>query len=444
MRQYAAFVLMNWRRFLYTVIFYLLLPVLLVRLIWKGRSNRAHYQRWPERLGFVTPARKNKPVAEGAETDKPVICLHVVSVGETMAARPLVEQLLAQFPEYRLWITSTTLTGSNTVIKLFGDRVEHSYLPYDTPGAMRRFIRRVQPTLFLVMETEIWPSLFAACAKKQIPLLLINARLSERSARRYRSVYGLVRETLTHVTRILARSEQDAEHFRLIGARQSSVEVVGDIKFDVFVDKHLRREGYDLRESWGKRRVWCAGSTHDGEDGLLLQVHLELRKAFPDLLLILVPRHPERFASVAELCCSQGIKPARRSNNDVVTEDTVVLLGDTMGELLLWYAASDIAFIGGSLVAVGGHNPLEAHHFSVPVLSGSYTHNFSELYAALVAAGAALQVDSTDELQHCLSHWLANEADRQTAGRVGKQLLDKNRGVTTCLLETIHTCLNRV
>lgn len=432
---------MSWRRFLYTCVFYLLLPVLLGRLLWKGRSNKAYYQRWPERLGFVSCSRAGKPAGQA---NLPVICLHVVSVGETMAARPLVEQLLTQFPEHKLWITSTTPTGSDTVLRLFGDRVEHSYLPYDTPGAVRRFIRCVQPALFLVMETEIWPNLFAACAQQHIPLLLVNARLSGRSVRRYQRIRGLVSETLQRVTKILARGERDAEYFRSLGARAMSVEVAGDIKFDVVVDDSIVQQGQVLRKNWGQRPVWCAGSTHEGEDILLLETHLQLRKTFPDLLLILVPRHPERFIAVAELCQQQGLEPVRRSSDVPVTNDTAVLLGDTMGELLLWYAASDIAFVGGSLVAVGGHNPLEAHHFSIPVLSGQYTHNFSDVYSALVDAGAVVQVSSTTELQDRLSHWLTDDPARQAAGRAGKQLLDKNRGVTTRLLEVIHTCLNRV
>nr|CAA6829537.1 MAG: Lipid IVA 3-deoxy-D-manno-octulosonic acid transferase (EC [often with (EC also] [uncultured Thiotrichaceae bacterium] len=432
---------MSWRRILYTMTFYLLLPVLLGRLLWKGRNNKAYRQRWQERLGFVSFAALN---VSSDESVKPVICLHVVSVGETVAARPLVEQLLAQFPAYTIWITSMTPTGSDTVLRLFGDRVEHSYLPYDTPGAVRRFIRRVNPSVFLIMETEIWPNLFAACSYQQIPLLLINARLSERSVRRYQRIRDLVGETLRHVTGIMARSEQDAEHFHLLGARAVSVEVVGDIKFDLFVDEHIGTEASNLRKEWGQRPVWCAGSTHDGEDALILEVHLELRKQYPGLLLILVPRHPERFGAVAGLCREAGANCVLRSSGGAVEKDTAVLLGDTMGELLLWYAASDVAFVGGSMVPVGGHNPLEALHFSTPVLSGRHVHNFADLYPVLVGAGAVRLVDSTIELRRCLSDWLADHEVRGLAGQAGRQLLSDNRGVTTRLLEVIHTCLNRV
>lgn len=435
--------LMSWRRLIYTLFFYLLLPVLFGRLFWKGRNNSAYRQRWPERLGFVAVASESK-LGHGSEntTNQQFICLHVVSVGETMAARPLVEQLLHQFPDYMLWITSTTPTGSDTVLRLFDGRVEHSYLPYDMPGAVQRFLKRVQPKLFLVMETEIWPNLFAACNQQRIPLFLINARLSECSVRRYRKIPVLVNEALSRVAKIMARSERDAEHFRSLGA--AAVEVAGDIKFDVSVDESLSASGAALREQWRQRPVWCAGSTHDGEDSLLLEAHECLREKFPDLLLILVPRHPERFESVAELCRKHDISLVKRSSGEPVSHATAVLLGDTMGELMLWYAASDIAFIGGSLVTVGGHNPLEAHQFAIPVISGQHTHNFADLYAALAAAGAMLQVGSQAELQSYLEQWLMDDSARYAAGQAGKQLLDNNRGVTVRLLKAIHTCLNRV
>jgi 3-deoxy-D-manno-octulosonic-acid transferase len=426
---------MSWRRFLYSLAFYGLLPVLLLHLLWRGRKNPAYYRRWPERLGFISVAQNS---------DLPVICLHAVSVGETMAARPLVEQLLVQFPEHRLWITSTTPTGSDTVRRLFGERVLHSYLPYDTPGAVRRFLGRVQPRIMLIMETEIWPNLFAACARQSVPLLLLNARLSKRSVRRYRKVPALVRETLGKVTLIMARTAQDAEHFRALTAAQAPVRVAGDIKFDVLVNEKVSSAGRHLRTQWGERPVWCAGSTHEGEEALLLAAHERLRETLPDLLLILVPRHPERFHAVAALCEQQGITLVRRSTADPVQPDTAVLLGDSMGELPLWYAASDVAFIGGSLVPVGGHNPLEALGFAIPVLSGRHVHNFADMYPALLACGAAELVDSGADLSDHLQHWLADDTARQAAGRAGLRLLEQHRGVTAGLVDVIRSCLQRV
>lgn len=426
---------MNWRRWLYTCIFYLLLPVLLAHLVWRGRKNPAYFRRWPERLGFVdTP--KNR--------ETPVICLHAVSVGETMAARPLIEQLLLQFPEHQLWVTSTTPTGSDTVQRLFGERVLHSYLPYDTPGSVRCFLRRVQPQALLIMETEIWPNLFAACEQRNIPLLVLNARLSTRSLQRYQKVRTLVVDTLLKVTAIMARTTQDAAHFRLLGAQPDSVRVAGDIKFDVAVADDLRQKGQHFRQAWSGRPVWCAGSTHEGEEALILAAHLSLCKVYPDLLLILVPRHPERFDAVAALCQQQGVTLIRRSANAPVESDAAVLLGDTMGELLLWYAASDIAFIGGSLVPVGGHNPLEALEFAIPVLSGCYVHNFADMYPVLYECGAAEEVDSASDLADHLQHWLNNATARHAAGQAGLQLLLRHRGVTNVLVDAIRNCLQGV
>ncbi|MEZ5536098.1 MAG: lipid IV(A) 3-deoxy-D-manno-octulosonic acid transferase [Thiolinea sp.] len=423
---------MSWRRFLYSLAFYLLQPLLWLHLLWRGRKNPAYYRRWSERAGFVD-APENPAV--------PVICLHAVSVGETMAARPLIEQLLAELPDYQLWITSTTPTGSDTVQRLFGQRVAHSYLPYDTPGAVQRFLKRVQPKILLIMETEVWPNLFAACARKKIPLLLLNARLSSRSLQRYQKVQGLVAETLQKTAVIMARTEQDAEHFRLLGAGPAAVRVSGDIKFDVSAADEVRLKGQHLRERWGKRPVWCAGSTHEGEDELILSAHLSLRTVFPDLLLILVPRHPERFEAVAGLCRERGISLVRRSNAGQVGPDTAVLLGDSMGELQLWYAASDIAFVGGSLVKVGGHNPLEAVAFAVPVVSGRYIHNFADMYPVLLACGAAELVDSCADLTDHLRYWLSDNVARQTAGQAGRRLLDEHRGVTNGLLTVIRNYL---
>ncbi len=423
---------MSRHRLLYTLVFYLLLPLLLLHLLWRGRKNPAYWQRWPERLGFV---------AGPVKRDQALICLHAVSVGETMAARPLVEQLLRQFPAHQLWLTSTTPTGSDTVQRLFGTRVLHSYLPYDTPAAVKRFLQRVQPDVLLIMETEIWPNLFAACARQQTPLLLLNARLSERSVRRYQKFPVLVNQTLAQVKYIMARTQQDAEYFRILGAQQGTVRVSGDIKFDVFVPDGIREQGQRLRTTWGQRRVWCAGSTHAGEDELILQAQAQLTAVFPDLLLILVPRHPERFAAVAELCRQQGFNVAQRSAAQPVQAETSVLLGDSMGELLLWYAASDVALIGGSLVPAGGHNPLEALGFAIPVLSGQHVHNFADLYPVLVAQGAAERVDSVADLVNHLQHWLTDEAARQQAGQAGQQLLVQNRGVTAGLVHVIRDCL---
>lgn len=422
---------MSFARFAYSSLLYLLLPFIFLKLWWRGRANAAYRQRWAERLGRVQVTNQAKPI----------IGLHAVSVGETMAARPLIEHLLASYPDHTLWISSTTPTGSATVERLFGNRVQHSYLPYDTPTAVKRFLKTVQPKLMLVMETELWPNLYAACASAAIPLVLVNARLSERSARGYARVKTLTAETLQRVSLIAARESADAERFCALGAEPSKVKVLGNIKFDLAIPNQVKAQAQSLRASWGKRPVWVAGSTHSGEDAIVLSTQQQLLQQFPDALLILVPRHPERFAEVATLCEQMGLKYQRRSETADLQPETQVLLGDSMGELLLWYACADIAFIGGSFVDVGGHNPLEALAFAVPVLSGPYVYNFQDIYPALVNMGAAVLVDSPELLAHYLAAYLNDPSQREQAGKAGQLFLEQQRGVVERLMPYLDELL---
>lgn len=415
---------MSFVRLLYSGLLYLLLPFIFIKLGWRGRVNPAYRQGWGERLGYVKPIRPPQSC----------ICLHAVSVGETMAAQPLIEKLLNTYPDSLLWITSTTPTGAATVERLFAQRVQHSYLPYDTPSAITRFLNTVQPQLLLAMETELWPNLYAACAQRNIPIVVVNARLSERSARGYARIASLTRETLANISLIAAREPQDAERFFTLGASPDQLKVLGNIKFDAPLPMQAQAQAQALRVSWGGRLVWVAASTHRGEDELLLQVQQQLREQFPDLLLILVPRHPERFAEVAALCAQTPLNYQLRSCHQLLSPTDSVLVGDTMGELLLWYACADVAFIGGSLVDVGGHNPLEALAFAVPVLSGQYVHNFQEIYPPLVEQGAAVLVDSPEFLAHHLALWLASASARQQAGQAGQAFLEQQRGVVERLM----------
>ncbi|WP_298611093.1 lipid IV(A) 3-deoxy-D-manno-octulosonic acid transferase [uncultured Thiothrix sp.] len=423
---------MSLARFSYSCLLYLLLPFIFIKLGWRGRLNPAYRQAWGERLGYVK-ALKSK---------QPCICLHAVSVGETMAARPLIEQLLTRYSPYKLWITSTTPTGAATVERLFGSRVERSYLPYDTPAAVKRFLRQVQPHLLLVMETELWPNLYAACAQAKIPLVLVNARLSERSTRGYARVQNLTRETLAQMSLIAAREQLDAERFLALGATPKQLKVLGNIKFDIPIATEVKAQALELRRTWGERLVWVAASTHRGEDELILQAHKNLLKQFSDVLLILVPRHPERFVEVAALCEQAQLSYQRRSSAQVLANTSAVLLGDSMGELLLWYACADLAFVAGSLVDVGGHNPLEALAFGVPVISGNYIHNFQDIYPELVKRGVAVLVDSPTLLAHHLAAWLSNPTARQQAGRVGQDFLEQQRGVVERLLPDLDKLLS--
>ncbi|WGZ95452.1 MAG: lipid IV(A) 3-deoxy-D-manno-octulosonic acid transferase [Candidatus Thiothrix putei] len=421
---------MSVRRWLYSGLLYGLVPLFLLRLLWRSRTNPAYRQRLGERFGFSA-------VRESA------IWLHAVSVGETMAARPLIERLLRDYPHERLLVTTTTLTGSDTVKRLFGERVEHCYLPYDLPGALARLLQRVQPRLLVVMETEIWPNLYAACAQRQIPLMVANARLSARSVRGYTRVGALVRETLADAGLIATRSVQDAQYFQQLGAQAEQVVVCGNIKFDLQIPAGVAEHGKQLRQQWGENRlVWVAASTHEGEDAVILRVFAQLRETLPGLLLIIVPRHPERFEAVVQLCAESGLLYARRSRVGMaIAPDTAILVGDSMGEMLLWYACADVVFIGGSLVTHGGHNPLEAAAFAVPVLSGEHVHNFADIFPPLCEAGGAVLVSDEVALQAYLQVWLQDTTTRLQAGEAAKVFFQQNQGALACLVRHIHTML---
>lgn len=430
-----------WQRYGYTVMFGLLMPLMVLMLLWRSRRVPSYRQRIGERFGYV-PQRTTT-----AAGFAPCIWLHAVSVGEVMAARPLVDALLREHPQATCWITTTTPTGSAMVLQLFAaevarTRVMHSYLPYDLPNGIARFLQRVQPTLWLVMETEIWPNWYYACAKRRIPILLVNARLSARSLRGYARLGGLIRHTLAYVTSLVARSAQDADAFQQLGMPASRILVGGNVKFDLSVPAGLAAKAQQLRQAWGDAPVWVAGSTHEGEDAIILVVYQQLRQTFPQLKLVLVPRHPQRFDAVYEQCQQvavlRGWQVTRRSQCAELPSDTAILLGDTLGELLLWYALADVAFIGGSLVERGGHNPLEAAIWGVPVVSGQHTANFADMFPALCAAGGAKQVQDAAQLQQVLTDWLSHAPDRQTAGQQARAFVLQQQGATALILQCVQ------
>lgn len=424
---------MSWRRALYTGLMWLLIPVFILRLFWRGRVNPKYRERMTERLGFVNTRN----------TTKPCIWLHAVSVGETIAARPLIERLLVDYPDYDIWITTTTPTGSDTVKRLFADRVKHSYFPYDIPLFISRFLQRVQPSLVIIMETELWANLFHRCQQKKIPLVVCNARLSERSFEGYQKLSGLVAETLQQVHFIAARSEQDRKYFRQLGVPKSRIQAIGNIKFDLQLPDGLSEQAKTLRQQWGEERlVLVAASTHEGEDEALLSIYKQLISQYPQLLLILVPRHPERFHAVIQLCEQTELVTNTRSQFDEVSPQTHLLVGDTMGELLLWYAAADIAFIGGSLIEHGGHNPLEAAAFDLPVISGQYVHNFMDIFPLLERQGGAVLVKSALELQQQLEQWILQPQERLKCGEQAGKLLLENKGVVQSLCDIVATTLS--
>ncbi|UPF04551.1 lipid IV(A) 3-deoxy-D-manno-octulosonic acid transferase [Pseudomonas mosselii] len=414
-------------RTLYTLLFHLCLPLVALRLFLRGRKAPAYRARIAERFACQLPAMR-----QGG------IWVHAVSVGESIAAAPMVRALLKQYPDLPITLTCMTPTGSERIRAMFeGEpRVQHCYLPYDLPWAAGRFLDHVRPRLGIIMETELWPNHIHQCARRGIPVALANARLSERSARGYARFAGLTRPMLEEMSLIAVQTETEAERFRTLGARDECVQVTGSIKFDLKVDDQLPPRASALREQWAARQrpVWIAASTHDGEDALILEAHRELLKVHSDALLILVPRHPERFAAVHELCAGQ-FTTVRRSNGDTVTAQTQVLLGDTMGELLFLYALADIAFVGGSLVATGGHNPLEPAALALPVLMGPHVFNFLEISAMLREAGALQQVDDAEGLAGAVRRLVELPQDARRMGEAGRAVMQANQGALQRLLD---------
>ncbi|WP_236179782.1 lipid IV(A) 3-deoxy-D-manno-octulosonic acid transferase [Pseudomonas mosselii] len=414
-------------RTLYTLLFHLGLPLVALRLFLRGRKAPAYRARIAERFACQLPAMR-----QGG------IWVHAVSVGESIAAAPMVRALLKQYPDLPITLTCMTPTGSERIRAMFeGEpRVQHCYLPYDLPWAAGRFLDHVRPRLGIIMETELWPNHIHQCARRGIPVALANARLSERSARGYARFAGLTRPMLEEMSLIAVQTETEAERFRTLGARDECVQVTGSIKFDLKVDDQLPPRASALREQWAARQrpVWIAASTHDGEDALILEAHRELLKVHSDALLILVPRHPERFAAVHELCAGQ-FTTVRRSNGDTVTAQTQVLLGDTMGELLFLYALADIAFVGGSLVATGGHNPLEPAALALPVLMGPHVFNFLEISAMLRDAGALQQVDDAEGLAGAVRRLVELPQDARRMGEAGRAVMQANQGALQRLLD---------
>jgi 3-deoxy-D-manno-octulosonic-acid transferase len=417
-------------RLLYTALLYLMVLPILLRLLWRSRAQPAYRRRIGERFGFV-PAPM-QPVA---------IWVHAVSVGETLAALPLIEALVARHGDGRVLVTTTTPTGSERVRETLGRRVQHVYAPYDLPAVIARFLARLRPQSVVVMETELWPNLFHALARRGIPLIVANARLSPASFRGYRRLRRFAAETLGNCSVIAAQSAADAERFRELGAPPQRVQVIGNLKFDLDAPQRQIDDGHALRSRLGaKRPVWIAASTHEGEEALLLAAHHILLRSLPEALLLLVPRHPQRFDAVARLIEKSGLGYARRSvdpTSPATCRSPAVYLGDSMGEMFVYYAAADVAFVGGSLQRCGGHNVLEPAALGLPVLFGPHMDNFSAARDLLLAAGAAVQVDDST-LAATLAALLGDASRRACMGTAGKDAVDTNRGACARLLALIE------
>ena len=415
-------------RQLYSALHYLALPYIFLRLAWRGHRDPGYRQRWGERFGRV-------PTLPG---NQKIVWIHAVSVGEVQAAVPLVRALRSGGRDLRIVVTTTTPTGQQRVRQALGNSVLHRYAPYDLPASVRRFLARVHPQLVIIMETELWPNILHQCSRQRIPVLLANARLSERSAASYRRVASIARQMLASVSGIAAQTRQDAARLVSLGARPDRVRVTGNTKFDVRLPASLGEEAQVLRRCFGvDRGVWIAASTHDGEEQQVLQAFETVRQALPDSLLVLVPRHPDRAASVAALARKSGHVTVTRSESPATCVDASVFIGDTLGELPLFYAASDVAFVGGSLVPEGGHNMLEPAALGIPVIFGPYVHDVAEISERLTRAGAGRKVEDKDELGVAVVEYMQDANLRHVAGQRGREFVEQNRGALTLVMELV-------
>jgi 3-deoxy-D-manno-octulosonic-acid transferase len=416
------------RRLIYTVIMYLLIPLILYRLAVRGLRYREYFGRWRERFGFFPDPHIRES-----------IWIHAVSMGEVNAALPLIDALMQRHQGTPFVITTVTPTGSERVRRVYGDRVFNVYLPYDLPASIRRFIERVHPRVSVVMETEIWPNLFLECEERGIPLILANARLSEKSFKGYGPVRPLAEQAVASVRFVAAQSATDAGRLRELGARPDRLGVVGNLKYDMSVPPGLGEQATIIRQGWGAQRpVWIAASTHEGEELPVLKAHAEVLRQFPDALLLIAPRHPERFKLVALSCRSFGFVTRTRSEDGTAAIDTQCFVVDTLGELLRFYATADVAFVGGSLVPIGGHNILEPAALGVPVVVGPKTFNFLDITASLLEASAAVQIDDGSALGAVVNRFLADPALRERTGRAGRAAFEREQGGVTRTVSIIE------
>ncbi|PPC85098.1 MAG: 3-deoxy-D-manno-octulosonic acid transferase [Methylotenera sp.] len=416
-------------RFLYSVLLYIVLPFVPLKLWWRGIKQPAYRQYWRERFGFYDKSFYAK------KSVKSVIWLHCVSVGETRAAEPLIKALQTQYPHHQILLTHTTPTGRETSEQLFGDGVLRVYLPYDLPFAVQRFLTHFQPKIGLLMETELWFNLIATCKKSHIPLLLLNARLSEKSAKGYGKLGKLVSEGLQNLDAIAAQTVEDASRLQTLGAR--NVQVFGNLKFDVKPPADAYEKGLKLRALLGKKIVFLAASTREGEENLILEAVKDL-----NILTIIVPRHPQRFEEVAQLLKEANLKFVRRSQlTTSINQNVKVVLGDSMGELFTYYAACDFTFVGGSLLKFGGQNLIEPAIMGKPILIGEHTYNFADASKNALMLGAAIQVTCVEDLREKIQSLRDNSQARANMQQASLQFSQASTGATLRTMEMIEAHL---
>ncbi len=418
----------------YSTLFYLALPLILMRLIWRGFKAPDYFKRWNERFGNISPRTSNQKL----------IWVHAVSVGEAEACRPLIKGLQQRYPEHQILITTMTPTGSARVKSLFADTVLHVYLPYDLPFAIKRFLKAMRPEFGIIMETELWPNLILICAEQSIPIIIANARLSARSARGYQKVSKLMHQMLQSIPLIAAQTHSDRDRFVQLGAHKEKVHAVGNLKYEITLPASSMERAEAIRALWGNRPVFIAASTHEGEEEKIIDAARKIRGQFRDLLLIIVPRHPERFDRVAALCRRAGLNTLRRSEGKPCSSQIQALVVDSMGELSIFYGTADVAFVGGSLVPHGGHNLLEPAALSRPVITGPHYFNFLEVTKQFLEHQAAIEVKNPEQLADTVIELLKAPQRRAVMGDAGKQLIEQSKGASQRLLNLIDIHITHV
>ena len=418
-------------RALYSLLVYLLTPLVLLHLLFRGTRNSGYLRRWPERFGFFAPPKETGGIV-----------VHAVSMGEVNAASGLIRELAERYPDYPLCLTTLTPTGSDQVRKLFGAGAFHVYLPFDLPGAVKRFYDRVQPCLVVIMETEIWPNLYHQALVREIPVVIANARISNTSFGRYRRLRKFIAPALGNVSQIGAQSERDADRLAELGADRSRLHTTGNLKFDVRLPPGLVEQGDAIRLAWGTDRlVLLAGSTHEGDEVPVIEAFQSILTSFPNALLVLVPRHPERFGRAVQLARAAGLQVSKRSEGVSCPRSTQCFVIDTMGELQHYYAACDVAFVGGSLEQRGGHNVLEPAALSKVVIVGPHTFNFEDITRQLIEQQAAIRVQDVSDLKEAVRVLFSEPETRDRMGRNGLQLVKSGQGALDRSMDLVDRLL---
>lgn len=411
---------------IYSILLYLVAPIAFALTVLRGLRNPAYRDRLGERFGFTRLRFEAAP-----------IWVHAVSVGEVQAAAVLIRALLRDYPHRPVFVTTATPTGAQRVRALFSDTVRHCYLPYDLPGSVSRFLQRTNPRLAIVLEREIWPNLYRECGRRRIQIVLASARLSPGSMWRSAWAAGLVRQSFANVM-VAAQTEEDAERFRALGAQEMRTRVTGNLKFDLEVSQTIQHEGELIRaRQFPDRSVWIAGSTHDGEEVAVLDAHERVRSRHDNALLILVPRHPDRFEQVKSVLAARKLIFASRSKLEPIAPETSVLLIDTLGELLLFYAASDVAFVAGSLAPIGGHNLLEPAALALPIVIGPHNFNAPDIADLFLLRGAAIEVADAGQLAEAITMLFGDRARCNEMGEQARAIVEANRGALARVMSLI-------